>query len=126
MPKIAPNPSVPVLVDPVTGTVETPISQAQGVAVVAELKGSGSLYEVPAGKTFTGIAVLLVGAHSGLVEIEDASSNVLHSAGGATGQAVTPAITNITSAGGGEGNQLSVALASGAEVVSAVIAGYVR
>ena len=84
MPVIQPNPSVPVKVDPVTGQVNIPIDTASGVAVVAEAKASGNLYLVPAGKTFTGIAILMVGTGSGLVEIEDASDVVYHSSGGAS------------------------------------------
>lgn len=126
MPKIAPNPSVPVKVDPLTGTVELPISQTQGTAVVAELKASGSLFLVPAGKTFTGIAVILPGAHAGLVELEDASSVIYAYAGGASGQPVVPGISNVTVAGGGGGNQLSVADTGGELPVSVVVAGYVK
>jgi hypothetical protein len=128
MPTIQPNPSVPVTVDPITGTVHVPVDQASGAAVVAEAKASGNLYLVPAGKTFTGIAVLLVGTGVGVTEIKDASSNVYAAAGGTTpGVPAIPVIApTVSVAGGGGGNQLSVALSGSAEVLSAVIAGYVK
>jgi hypothetical protein len=127
MPVIQPNPSVPVKVDPVTGQVNIPIDTASGVAVVAEAKASGNLYLVPAGKTFTGIAILMVGTGSGLVEIEDASDVVYHSSGGASKVPASPAIaSSVSVAGGGGGNQLSVVLSGSGEVLSAVIAGYIK
>lgn len=123
---IQPNPSVPVLVNPQSGTVELPIDQASGLAVLAEANASGDLYLVPADMTFTGIAILIAGSGSGLVEIEDASDVTYHSSGGAAGVPASIAITPVSVAGGGGGNQLSVELNGSAEVISAVVAGYVK
>jgi hypothetical protein len=123
---ISPNPAVPVQVDDTTGLVHLPIDQASGAAVVAEVTATGNLYQVPASKTFTGVAVLFIGQGVGSVSILDGSSNVVHEAAvTAVGVPANPYIISFSKAGGGGGNQLSVS-ASGGKLISAVVAGYIK
>ena len=129
-----PNPSVPLQVDNVTGQIVLPTDSSAGLAVCAEANAAGNLYLVPINKTFTGVAMLVVGiGGTGTVNIQDAGAVIKHSNGGhpapgagvpslASGVTITP----ITVAGGGTGNQLSVVITGGSSVISAVVAGYVK
>ena len=103
-----------------------PIDQTSGVGVVTEVNVAGSLYKVPGGKTFTGVAVLLLAAGSGQVVIEDASDNIYASVGGAQ-VPVTPVIVSMVPViGGGSGSQLTVVATGTTSLVSAVVAGYYK
>jgi hypothetical protein len=125
---ITPNPATPgIQVDNVDGHIRADIDQSAGTLVVVEVKATGNLYQVPAGKTFTGVAVLMVGTGAGLATIVDGSSNVLHSCGGAAKVPANPAIVSVAAlAGGGGGNQTSVAEGGSGQLISAVLAGYVK
>lgn len=122
------NPAAPASTNPATGSIHLPVNQTIGVAVAHEAQAAGNLYLVPANKTYTGFATLFVGGSSGTVIIEDANSVVIHEVamGAAGGPAVGPVQVPMSVAGGGGGNQLSVAVSGSAVVLSASVAGYVK
>lgn len=123
---VGPHPVVPLLIDPVTATVQAPPGQPVGALVVAEVQAAGVVYTVPSGKTFYGAISLMVGgAVVGTVSVTDASSVVWAKASGAGSAAIVPSIVQVTIAGA-SGNALTVAVAGGATLVSAMVAGYVK
>lgn len=125
---VTPNSSVPIQVDNVTGAITAPVdSTTYGSLVVREVNATGNSYDVPAGKTFTGVAIMMVGGSSGNVILEDASSTVLAEVGVSGGSvAAYPTMVAFSSAGGGGGNQLQVTQSGSATVVSVTVAGYIK
>jgi hypothetical protein len=101
-----------------------------GQAVVAELQGTqtGTLYTIPSGKTFTGFITIIGSAHgSGGITVTD-SNSVVQQRWSPTGtlSAVGPKVAQVTIAGGGGGNTLTVAVTGAASLISVSITGYIK
>lgn len=134
---IQPNTQSPVLVDPVTGTVQLAPANYVSVggvnesatAIVEELKGTGTLFTVPANKTFYGVLVVIAaGAQAGTVTVTDANSVVWADVNGGDTSPIVPHIIDCQNgiAGGSGGNALTVADSGSATVLSVLLAGYVH
>jgi hypothetical protein len=125
---INPNNQCPLLVDPYTGVIQLPSGNAAGDIICEELKATGVIWTVPAGKTFYGALVLLVaGPPGGVVTVTDANSVVwadVNSPG--VGAPIVPVIIGVTIAGGGGGNALTVADSSSGAPNSVLLAGYYK
>ena len=119
----------PELSQGVTASVEIAIGDpAAGLAVFVEQTGTGVIYTVPAGKTFTGyITVIASASGAGVIKVADASSVVQQIwAPSAAVPAEGPQSAQVSIAGGGGGNALTVTESGAASIISVSIQGYVK
>lgn len=124
---VAVHPSLPIFVAPlnsVTSALQAQIGNPVGTLVALESQGAtGTLYTVPANKTFTGVAYL-AGAGAGAITVSAATGGAIATLGlaGTGGSDAVP----VTVAGGGTGNAISVATSGSAAIDSVLLVGHVK
>lgn len=121
------HPSLPIFLSPLssaTAALQTQIGNPVGALVAIESQGTtGTLYTVPANKTFTGV-VYLAGAGAGAISVSAATGGVLVALGLAAAGSSDAAPVMV--AGGASGNAISVATSGSAAIDSVLLVGHVK
>jgi hypothetical protein len=128
-PSLFTHPSLPIAVSPIAAAaagVHAQLGSPAGTLVTVESQGTtGTLYTVPAGKVFTGVA-RLVAAGAGSATMSAASGGLLVGVTDAGNLANSPDTVPITVSGGGGGNAISLATTGSATITSAALIGHVK
>lgn len=122
------HPSLPIALSPVSAnatTLQAQLGHTAGALVAVESQGTtGTLYTVPANKTFSGL-VYIQGSGSGTVTVSAATGGTLaaESVGAVPN---TPAAVPVAVTGGGGGNAISLATSGNVSIVSVLLVGHVK
>lgn len=121
------HPSLPIYLASLTSVstaVQAQLGNSAGSLVIIEATSAGTMYTVPANKTFTG-SVYIQGAGTGTATVSAATGGTLASETfGAGGSA--PDSVPVTIAGGAGGNVVSLATSGGVSLTTVALIGHVK